>query len=475
MDSALDPVDKLRKKLRPYNSDLVGTSALATYHQFVNAYHLQWWAKDREAFECRTKTARADAANAEWKEEWRWKSNNDVGEFAVRSDHAFRLAAADTKLVRVKRPTTTMHQFFDRVDENPSRKHHLKLDLSKEMPPPNPARAAVNAPTISETLAAHAENHICGKRGPQRFLFFCKGELGLEDCPFIPLSTDVGQSFVRILDTTAGPSVDDFTRLAGKAERSLERRRVETPSLWQTAVLAVDEMRDRFWDTVVSIKALHIPTTALTDDPARLQLILERIAQRNKLLGELGTLVIQACHKMATAMKHLGQRMRNWKRNQKAKQRLKQAAAIVPGMLFGQSVEMAEDQLRQLTNHTFDPLSPGQLHAITRAMFTAAVVPIAELPNRVGLDASAWDKSIWNRLLRQLLEFVPCALFRPDDDARNAILLFHTSDPTPGNSHEFLQNFYLATVLGGASGHSEVETRYPAVPLCVSSFTLSTP
>jgi hypothetical protein len=317
----------------------------------------------------------------------------------------------------------------------------------------------VNAPSISETLKAHADDHVCGLRGPQRFLFFCKGKLGLKDCPFIPLATDVGKSFVRILDKAAGPSVDDYTRSVGTAGQSYKRSSAKETSMWQTACLAVDEMRDRFWDTVVSIKALHIPTTALTDDPARLRLILERISQRNKLVGELGTLAMQVCRKMTTAMKFLGQRMRNWKKNQKVKQHLKQTASVVPGLLFGQSAEMAADQLRHVTNHTFDPLSPGQLRAIMRSLFTVAVVPIAELPGRVGLDASAWDKAIWDRLLRQLLEFVPCAVFQPDDDARNAVLMFHTSDPTPGNSHEFLQNFYLATVLPAANGNSAVETR----------------
>jgi hypothetical protein len=78
----------------------------------------------------------------------------------------------------------------------------------------------------------------------------------------------------------------------------------------------------------------------------------------------------------------------------------------------------------------------------------------------------------------QIFNFLPCALFQPDDEARNAVLMFHTSDPTPGNTYEFLQNFYLATVLGACNGNSAVvEARYPPSlhSSCDPVFTLLTP
>jgi hypothetical protein len=251
-----------------------------------------------------------------------------------------------------------------------------------------------------------------------------------------------------VFEKTHGPTLKEFLKLHNAVKASYTRALPVNPTQWMIACADIENIRDQFWADVTGIRDLNIPVTM---EVSQMEAIIAKTGQRSTLLGRLISGVVRFCTKLESAVKHLHQRLRNFKKRQvkvaRAVDSLSQSGGrILVGQRFGYQTSVALEHLHRSGVRKGGMLTRAQLEMIMISLLSDPVLTLRDLLSQRGVDTTCWSENEWGGLARQLLEAVPCALYKPALDTSQAVLISHAGDPTSISCRELLNNFWRGTV-----------------------------
>lgn len=167
-------------------------------------------------------------------------------------------------------------------------------------------------------------------------------------------------------------------------------------SRWETELQLLNLERDRFRSLVTRLQSFDLSTTST--DPEVRRLVTRRAVDRVEILQELGAVAFAVGKAITATNKAFTKRLVNANR-QKNRDDPNAGDEVCVGRRFGMDIDDCQDELRLValeSTRAPTPLSFANLSTVITVLIANPAVPLASIPQLIGVDSSGWRSSgLW--------------------------------------------------------------------------------